>query len=82
MNGCDGIVERRDKPLSLQEFCNKDATGLDISCQLACRAPFISPAGYSAGARSGAAIMAEPLFYKACELRKKLRVQIVKIYLN
>jgi hypothetical protein len=30
MNGCDGIVERRDKPLSLQELCNKDATGLDI----------------------------------------------------
>jgi hypothetical protein len=30
MNGCDGIVERRDKPLSLQEFYNKDATGLDM----------------------------------------------------
>jgi hypothetical protein len=30
MNGCDGIVERRDKPLSLQEFCNKDAIRLDI----------------------------------------------------
>jgi hypothetical protein len=30
MNGCDGIVERRDKPLSPQEFSNKDATGLDI----------------------------------------------------
>jgi hypothetical protein len=36
MNGCDGIVERRDKPLSLQEFCNKDATGLDIMGKLVC----------------------------------------------
>jgi hypothetical protein len=31
MNGCDGIVERCDKRLSLQEFCHKDATGLDIA---------------------------------------------------
>ncbi len=31
MNGWDSIVERRDKPLSLQEFCNKDATGFDMS---------------------------------------------------
>jgi hypothetical protein len=80
MNGCHGIVERRDKPLSLQEFCNKDATGLDITQSFArkCTSWRKGSAGATGGCRcaKGAGVRRVPVQFNYCRTPSRVSTNL------